>query len=386
MDLLALPAYLTLRLTTTLKPRRMDSATSNRRMDSASSNWNIRRYLKTHRGLQAILETSHDHSSPATTKIIDLADGVKLVELLKPEITLPNPHFFLGIPQHGSLLPHQLLNEIGCLSYVNAHTSIPVPQVFLWSIKAGKQYIAREYVEGECLSSVWGGYSEEEKDVVAVKLAKIIVEMAEIRFDKIGGIMPDKNLGPTVERSKILKGRDKFHSRENYNIGPYRSSREYVCSYLDKEIHYFSSTNSFDTDYNFEKTPLPTFVADLKAQRVALSEHAFRTNEPFVLFHADFHGRNVLVRGTDIVGVIGWAFAGAYPLSEVFNRGQFTVVEYTDDESLRENLTWGKRVMNLVGEMVREKGWPDEEVELLVGKDAADQMVSRFTTEQRPAV
>lgn len=372
------PEDLTLHLTTTLQPRKMGSASSNA--------WSVGRYLQTHRGVQAILKTSHDHTSPATTKIIDLADGVKLVELLRPESTEPNPRFILGIPQHDSLLPDQLLNEIGCLRYVREHTSIPVPQVYFWSIEAGGEYIAREYVEGEYLSSIWGRYSEEEKDAVAVKLAEIIVEMVETRFDKIGGIMPNDKLGPTVERSKILKGRNKFHAMENYNIGPYCSSSEYAHSYLDKEIHYFSSTNSFDTDYNFEKTPLPTFVAELKAQRIALSEHAFRTNEPFVLFHADFHGRNVLVRGTDIVGVIGWGFAGAYPLSEVFNRGQVTVVEHTDDESLRENSIWGKRVTDLVGEMVREKGWRDEEVEWLVGKDSADEMVSRFTTEQCPAV
>lgn len=359
-------------------------------MGSASSNaWSVGRYLQTHRGIQAILDTSNDRTSPATTKIIDLADGynkLKLVELLLPENTKPNPRFVLGIPQHGSLLPDQLLNEIGCLRYVRAHTSIPVPRVYFWSIDAGKEYIAREYVEGECLSSVWGGYTTEEKEVVAVKLANIMVEMVEIRFDKIGGILPNEKLGPTVERSKIFKGRNKFHAIENYNIGPYCSSREYVNSYIDKEIHYFSSATSLDTDYNFEKTPLPTFLADLNAQRTAVSEHAFRTNEPFVLFHADFHGRNVLVRGTDIVSVIGWDFAGAYPLSEVFNRGQFRVLENTDDRSFQENLTWGRRVLNLVGEMVREKGWQDEEVEWLVGKDAADRIIGRFTSEQRPVV
>lgn len=358
-------------------------------MGSASSNaWSIGRYLETHQGLQVILNTDREGTRPTTTKITDLADGkysqIKLVELLKPGSTEPNPRFLLRIPHDGSLLPNQLLNEVGCLLYVKAHTSIPVPRVYSWSTQAGQEYVAREYVDGECLSSVWGGYSRGEKETVAVKLANIIAEMVEIRFDKIGGILPDGNLGPTVEGSKISKGRGKFHAMENYNIGPYRSSREYAHSYLEKEIHYFSTAASLDTDYNFEGAPLATFLADLKSQRTALSEHEFRTSEPFVLYHADFHGKNILVRGTDIVGIIDWDFAGAYPLSEVFNRGLVKVVEYVDDESLRENLIWGRKILDLVGGKVREKGWGDEEVELLIGKDGKDQMISRFVTEQFP--
>lgn len=360
-------------------------------MGSASSNaWSIGRYLETYQELQAILRTSHDCTSPATTKITDLTDRghnkTKLVELLEPGSTQPNPRFILHLLQDGSLMPNQLLNEVGCFLYVKAHTSIPVPRVYSWSTEAGQEYIAREYIEGELLSSVWGRYTEEEKEAVAVKLAKIVAEMMEIRFDGIGGILPDGKLGPTVEGSKILKGRNKFHAMENYNIGPYNSSREYVNSYLDKEIHYFSTATSFDMDYNFEKTPLSVFLTDLNAQRIALSKHAFRTNEPFVLHHAAFHGSNILVRGTDIVGVIGWDFAGAYPLSLVFNRGPVMVIECTDNESSQENSTWGRIILNLVGDMVREKGWREEEVEWLVGKDGADQMISKFTIEQRPAV
>jgi len=48
------------------------------------------------------------------------------------------------------------------------------------------------------------------------------VNMGEIRFDRIGGFTGGENclLGPTVEGSKLFKGRGKFHSNDCYHIGP----------------------------------------------------------------------------------------------------------------------------------------------------------------------
>ncbi|KAL0637920.1 hypothetical protein Q9L58_003148 [Maublancomyces gigas] len=308
-------------------------------MGSASSKaWSIGRYFDTYQSLQAILRTSDDHTGPAKTKITELPDRgqkVKLVELLEPKSTQPNARFIL---ESGNLVP-DLLSQVGCLLFVRAHTSIPVPRVYAWSAEAGQEYLALEYVEGEFLSSVWGGYTEEEKEAVAVKLAKIITEMVEIRFDGVGGILP------TVKESKTSKGRNKLHAKENYNTEPYYPSREDYHSYPGM-------------GFNFWKTPLPT---DLKTQRITLSKDSFPTSEPSVLCHHNFHGGNILVRGTDIVSVIGWDCAGSFPLSEAFYRGLNIVVRRTGDESVKENLIWRSRILNLAGDMMCEKGWQDEQ-------------------------
>lgn len=286
-------------------------------MGSASSNaWSIGRFLETYQGLQAILRTSDDHTDPVKTKITELSDRkpnkMRLVELLEPKSTQPNPRFIL----QSYILPGQLLDDVGCLLFVRAHTNIPVPRVYVWSTQPGQEYIAREYVEGELLSSVWGRYTEEEKEAVAVKIAKLIAEMVEIQFDGAGGILPD-------------------------------GKRE----------------------HNVWKAPLLGFPTGHKAHRIALSKHAFHTSKPSVLCHPTLNGGNILVRGTDIVSVIDWGVAGAYRLSGCFNRGLDMVVGYAGDGSLQENLTWSRRILSLVGDMVREKGWRDEEIEELVGRE-----------------
>lgn len=309
------------------------------KMGSASSNaWSIGRYFDTYQSLQAILGTSDDHTGPAKTKITEMPDRgqkVKLVELLEPKRAQPNARFIL---ESGNLVP-DLLSQVGCLLFVRAHTNIPVPRVYAWSIEAGQEYLALECIEGEFLSSVWGGYTEEEKEAVAVKLAKIITEMVEIRFDGVGGILP------TVKESKISKGRNKLHAKENYNNEPYYPSREDYHSYPGM-------------GFNFWKTPLHT---DLKTQRITLSKDSFPTSEPSVLCHHNFHGENILVRGTDIVSVIGWDCAGAFPLSEAFYRGLNIVVKRTGDENVKENLIWRSKILSLVGDMMCEKGWQDEQ-------------------------
>jgi aminoglycoside phosphotransferase (APT) family kinase protein len=40
-------------------------------------------------------------------------------------------------------------------------------------------------------------------------------------------------------------------------------------------------------------------------------------NEPFVLVHGDFNGRNIMMQGTKVVAVLDWEFPGAYSLSEL---------------------------------------------------------------------
>lgn len=347
-----------------------------KKMGSASSKaWAIGRYLSTHEDLRSILNSSLDPTSSQQkpkTKISNLAGGAyhnaKLVELLSTESTEstePGPRFLLYLPKEDTSLPNQFLNEIGCLLYVKLHTNIPVPSVYAWSTEPGQEYIALEYVEGELLSSAWSKYTEDEKEIMVKKLAKITAEMVDIRFDKIGGVTPDGKLGPAVEKSKILKGRSKFHATENCNIGPYDTIQEYANSYLDGKVRYLSTLPS---ETNSGKAPLPTLLSEFKALEISLSKPDFRADEPFVLRHGDFHGRNIVVQGTDIVGVVGWGFAGSYPLSEVLNRDPITVIENSDAETSQHNLVWGRKIL--------------EEVERLIEANEADQAVSNVGTEE----
>lgn len=64
-----------------------------------------------------------------------------------------------------------------------------------------------EYVKGEPLSSIWTTYTEAQKWVVARSIADIIIDLADITFDRIGGLTLEHKMGPTVEVAKIYNGR-----------------------------------------------------------------------------------------------------------------------------------------------------------------------------------
>jgi hypothetical protein len=121
----------------------------------------------------------------------------------------PNP-FVLRLPKEGCLLPYQVLNEITCISVVASYCpNIPVPAVLGFAADSSDAFILQEYICGEPLSSCWNRFAESEKYQVSQRIAEIIVQMGEMRFDMIGGFTGGKNglLGPTVEGCKLFNGR-----------------------------------------------------------------------------------------------------------------------------------------------------------------------------------
>jgi len=136
--------------------------------------------------------------------------------------------FVLRLQKEDNLPPYQVVNEVTCISMISSnHPDIPVPKVYAFAADTRNPFIDQEYIDGETLSSSWSHYTENEKQQVAHRIADIIVDMGEVRFDAIGGFTGDADslLGPTVEGSKLFK--NKFHSKECYNIGPFNNTEEY---------------------------------------------------------------------------------------------------------------------------------------------------------------
>lgn len=92
----------------------------------------------------------------------------------------------------------------------------------------------------------------------------------------------------------------------------------------------------------------------------------FPPEEPFVLVHGDFHGRNIIVKGTDIAAVIDWEFAGAYPMSELLGDEGIDLVECYDTPEMMENSKWCARILRHVKAMVIGQGWPEQDQKLLL--------------------
>ena len=122
------------------------------------------------------------------------------------------------------------------------HPAIPVPQVYVYPDGATEDelpFVAEQFIEGLPLSDTWKLYTEAEKEEVAGKVAKVVVQLGEIRFDAIGGMQADGTLGLAVEGVKLFRGRDALHDPAYYDIGPYDSIEQYVLAYYDKEICYY---------------------------------------------------------------------------------------------------------------------------------------------------
>jgi hypothetical protein len=92
--------------------------------------------------------------------------------------------------------------------------------LYAFDAKALNPFVAQEYIDGEPLSAIWDRYTQTETGLVALKIAEIVVDMAEMRFSSIGGFAScvggfasgtRSTLGPTVEGSKLFKGRVSLH-------------------------------------------------------------------------------------------------------------------------------------------------------------------------------
>lgn len=211
-------------------------------------------------------------------------------------------------------------------------------------------------------------FTESQKNSIARKLAIIVVDLVQVRFDMIGGLDPEGfNAAPTVEGPKLFKGRGKFHENKRYPIGPYKSTKDYMPACYDKEIYYYTHASDDDIDADFfEDTSITVFIEQLRRKRAALAATDM-PDEPFVLTHGDFHGQNILMKGDQIAVVIDWEFAGSYPLSETLSDGGINVVEADSEELDDENTVWDKKIRSFIYELAMERKWEHKDIDLLMG-------------------
>ncbi|KAI0975862.1 kinase-like domain-containing protein [Xylaria arbuscula] len=282
----------------------------------------------------------------------------------------PVDRFILRLPIEDALLPNQVENDVAFKKFVATKLPhIPVPKVYLYHATRQPEtsFIVEEYIDCPPLSSTWMSLTPTEKDNVAQKLAAILVDLSEVSFDKIGGLNPvDFSLAPTVEGCKLFKGRGKFHRTDCYPIGPYKTTKEYILSTYEREIHYYShATDDIDSSL-FDDVSVQEFVEELRKKQEDLAD-ANIVDEPFVLVHGDFHGRNILARGDQITAVIDWEFAGSYPLSEALSGGDVDVIDPDTEELDEENTKWGLKIRQYIQHEVTKRNWDQNRVDLFMG-------------------
>ncbi|ETR96749.1 hypothetical protein M419DRAFT_47989, partial [Trichoderma reesei RUT C-30] len=108
------------------------------------------------------------------------------------------------------------------------------------------------------------------------------------------------------------------------------------------------------------------FIKQLQQKRDALAAIDME-DEPFTLVHGDFHGRNILTKGDEILGILDWEFAGSYPVSETLSGGGIDVVEAESEELDDENTLWDRKIRDLIREETVARRWEGNKIDLLLG-------------------
>ncbi|KAG1720999.1 hypothetical protein EDB19DRAFT_1917601 [Suillus lakei] len=226
---------------------------------------------------------------------------------------------------------NEILNEVASISMIFARClDIPVPKIYTFSADGPNQLVAQEYID------------------VAQKIAEIIVDMAETRFSGIGGFSSGTSytLGPTVEGSKLFKGRGRVHSNRCYPIGPYKTIKEYTSLAMTKRYITTPMSPRPISTPAFSNTCLKDFVQHLRNKRRQLDITFIVEDELSVLVHGDFHGRNIIMQGSRVQVVLDWEFADAYPLGELLGGMRVDVLEVDDEESDRDDALWSREIQH----------------------------------------
>jgi aminoglycoside phosphotransferase (APT) family kinase protein len=284
------------------------------------------------------------------------------------ELSAIPSRFVFRTPKSNTLFPYQLRNEVAFLTFISTkYPKIPVPKVYDFSEDPANPYISMEYIEGKPLYEEWPSLNHDQKDILTRKIATLNLDLLEIRSPGIGGLDPtDHQLAPPVEGTKLFGSRHMFHSPQYYPIGPYSSTKEYALAYYQKETVYYSqvSMSTINQEF-FEKTSLPDFLETVRKERdeIAADLLAFQPEEPYALIHGDLAPRNIMVRGTEIVAILDWEFAGFFPLSV---SPEPVIMDMEHDHEWDEFRRWSDRMRELSEDIARERAWPENEIELLI--------------------
>ncbi|KAI1195846.1 kinase-like domain-containing protein [Nemania serpens] len=288
--------------------------------------------------------------------------------------------FVLRLPYDDALLPNQITNDVAFKRFIaKTLPHIPVPRVYLYQAteEAENSFTVEEYINCLPLSSTWMSLTDAQKENMGQALAEIFIDLAEVRFDMIGGLDPiTQSLAPTVEVGKVCQGRGKFHRNEWYSIGPYRSTKEYILSCYDREIHYYThATDNYIR--RFTNKRIQSFTEKLKQKRATLCATDM-VDEPFVLVHGDFHGRNILARGDKITAIIDFDFAGSYPLSEALSCGTIDILECESEESYEEMRIWSQKIRDFIQHEAEKRRWDQSHIDLLMGNQNTELRKARM--------
>ncbi|KAK0197610.1 hypothetical protein F5146DRAFT_888577, partial [Armillaria mellea] len=118
--------------------------------------------------------------------------------------------------------------QVATLRYLKRHTSIPVPDAFVYDPdsdnRVGGAWMVMEAVEGNSAVLVWDDLSREQKKKLTLAMGDMYSSILSLRFDMIGSFYKDRGrfaIGPivTTETSEALD-----NAPDPNKCGPFHST------------------------------------------------------------------------------------------------------------------------------------------------------------------
>jgi hypothetical protein len=162
-----------------------------------------------------------------------------------------------------------------------------------------------ERLPGQHLYKIWDTLSLEHKMAVVAQIADMIAELASVRFDEIGCLTPNGDIGPLVTFCNKASG------------GPFDSNLDLLKYFVDPK-----------------SAPLPGLVevydnVTKMLERSLKGEQHAMFGPPFVMTHADFDGQNMMFTQPEdgsppkLTGLIDFEYAHSGPMYWLYEYPRF---------------------------------------------------------------
>ena len=284
-------------------------------------------------------------------------------------ITVSNSGSTLGTPQYifratAPVEPFfKIAGEVATLSYLQEHTSIPVPRIIAHSStsdnEVGCEWILMEKIPGVALADVWRDIDLETKNKVTRSVVGYVRQLRDLRrcFTGIGTLYFREEIDTLKAPVRVVRAKDEKYVlgplvtpymfaggrklRVARDLGPYSNDAEYIAALTASELEDMKLLLSpdarlhsdFDEDLADEAENIILTLNQLQQILPALFPSKPRN---FALHHHDLSLRNILVdlATHQITGIVDWECVGTRPHWEdtypQFLRGP----EITEEEPL----------------------------------------------------
>lgn len=249
----------------------------------------------------------------------------------------------IRFPKPGaSMFPEEKVrNEVAVIRYIQEHTSIPVPFILHWGMKADSPlglgpFILMEYIDhemdlGAALNSpelaiedrpILDPFIDMDKlEMLYSQLADILLQLSKLTFPRIGSLEQIDDIAWSATRRPLS-----IHLNELVRLGTLPRSKLLKTTY-DTSSSYFEALAQLHIDHLVHQRNDAVhsaidcrrkFVARKLFQRLAQERKLTSSTHdagPFKLWCDDFRPSNVLVNANlQIVGVVDWEFTYAAPV------------------------------------------------------------------------